>query len=62
MANRPLQDIDDDVLAACRCMGSLADHVADNGTSNAQVLINLERAAEGFHRLMIERRAVVAAG
>ena len=60
--NRPLQDVDNDVLAACLCMGDLADHVNNHGTGNEQVLINLERAAEGFRLLMIERRAVAAAG
>lgn len=58
--NRPLHDVDDDLLAACVCLGALADHIAEHGTSNIQVLANLERATDGFRRLMIERRAVVA--
>lgn len=57
-SNRPLQDVDD-VLAACLCIGALADHIAEHGLSNTQVLVNLERVANGFRRLMIERRAVL---
>lgn len=52
--NRPLQDVDDDVFAACLCMGALADHVAEHGMGNARVLMNLEPAADGFKRLMAE--------
>ncbi len=59
--NRTIHDIDDNLLAACLCLGALADHVAEHGTGNAQVLANIERASEGFRRLMVERRAVVAA-
>ena len=58
--NRLLQDVDDDVFAACLCIGVLADHVAEHGLGNTQVLVNLERAADGFKRLMAERRAVEA--
>lgn len=57
--NRPLQDVDDDLLAACLCLGALADHIVEHGMGNTQVLVNLERAADGFKRLMTERRAVV---
>lgn len=60
-ANRTLHDVDDDLMAACLCIGALADHIADHGTGNAQVLANIERAYDGFRRLMTERRAVVAA-
>lgn len=56
--NRSLHDVDDDVLAACVCIGALADHIALHGTSNPQVLTNLERATDGFRRLLVERRAV----
>lgn len=59
MANRSLQDIENDLLAACLCMGALADHIAEHGCNNLQVLVNLERATDGFRRLMIERRAVL---
>lgn len=59
--NRTVHEVNDDLLAACACIGALADHVADHGTDNVQVLANLERASEGLHRLMVERRAVVIA-
>lgn len=55
--NRSRQDIDDDLLAACLCIGALADHVAEHGLKD-QVLINLERATDGLRRLMVERRAL----
>lgn len=54
--NRSRADVNDDLLAACLCIGALADHIAEHGLKD-QVLINLERAAEGLHRLMVERRA-----
>lgn len=54
--NRALQDINDDLLSACLCIGALADHVAQHGLVE-QVLINIEHTADGFHRLMVERRA-----
>ncbi|WP_201312898.1 hypothetical protein [Dyella sp. EPa41] len=57
--NRSIHDVDDDLLAACLCIGALADHVSEHGTGNAQVLANIERATDGFRRIMIERRAVV---
>jgi hypothetical protein len=56
--NRSLHDVDDDLLAACLCIGALADHIAEHGTGNVLVLANLERATDGFRRLMVERRAV----
>lgn len=58
-SNRPLQDVDDDVLAACLCIGALADHIAEHGMGSTQVLMNLERAADGLKRLMAERQAVM---
>lgn len=57
MGNRPLHDIEDDLRAACLCMSELATHVVDQGSNNAQILVNLERAADGFKRLVVERRA-----
>lgn len=56
--NRSLPDIDDDLLAACLCIGALAEHIGEHGTGNAQLLKNLERATDGLPRLMVERRAV----
>ncbi|MEW9570539.1 hypothetical protein ABQJ54_02105 [Rhodanobacter sp. Si-c] len=56
-ANRPLTDIHDDLLAACVCIGVLADHIAEHGLKD-QVLINLERAMDGLRRLMVERRTL----
>jgi hypothetical protein len=55
--NRALHDIEDDLMAACVCLGVLVDHVGDNGIVSEQVLINIERASDGFRRLMVERRA-----
>jgi hypothetical protein len=55
-ANRPLDEVDAQLLAACHSLGVLADHVALNGLQE-QLLINLERVAQGFHRLLLERRA-----
>lgn len=49
--------VEQDLLSACSCMQSLADHISQHGLSD-QVLANLERATEGFRRLMIERRAL----
>lgn len=60
MSNRSLQDIEDDLQAACLCLSALAEHIADHGPGNVLVLVNIERAADGFKRLMAERRAVVA--
>lgn len=56
-ANRDIHDIDGDLLAACRCMGVLVEYVNEHGLTNDQVLANIERAADGFRRLMVERRA-----
>lgn len=57
--NRSLHDIEDDILAACLCLSALAEHVAEHGAGNVLVLANIERAADGFKRLMAERRAAV---
>jgi len=54
---RSRMQVDQDLLSACSCMHALADHVDQHGLSD-QVLANLERATEGFRRLMIERRAL----
>lgn len=54
--NRPIHDINDDLLAAGLCVGKLADFTAEHGLRD-QVLINFGRCLDGFHRLMIERRA-----
>lgn len=56
-ANRSRADINDDLLAACLCIGTLADHIAEHGLKD-QVLVNLERATDGLRRLMVERRAL----
>jgi len=53
---RPLQDINDDLLAACLCIGKLTDYTVEHGLRD-QVLVNIERTLQGFHRLMVERRA-----
>lgn len=55
--NRSRADINDDLLAACLCIGALADHIAEHGLRD-QVLVNLERATDGLRRLMVERRAL----
>jgi hypothetical protein len=55
-ANRPLDEIDAQLLAACHSLGSLADHVASHGLQD-QLLVNLERVTDGFRRLLAERRA-----
>jgi hypothetical protein len=60
-ANRDLHDIDGDLLAACLCLGALVDHINEHGLANEQVLTNIERASEGFRRLMAERRVARAA-
>lgn len=54
--NRSLHEVDGQLLAACHSLGALADHIAAHGLQE-QVLINLERVADGFRRLLIERRA-----
>lgn len=56
-ANRSRLSIDEDLLAACLCIGALADHIAERGLKD-QVLVNLERATDGLRRLMVERRAL----
>ncbi|GLQ98340.1 hypothetical protein [Dyella mobilis] len=61
-ANRPLDEVDAQLLAACHSMGVLADHIASHGLQE-QPLINLERVADGFQRLTVERRAaLISAG
>jgi hypothetical protein len=55
--NRSLHEIEDDLMAACLCLGVLVDHVGENGIVSEQVLINIERTSDGFRRLMVERRA-----
>lgn len=60
-ANRSRADINDDLLAACVCIGALADHIAEHGIKD-QVLVNLERATDGLRRLMVERRALGGEG
>jgi hypothetical protein len=59
--NRSRADINDDLLAACLCIGALADHIAEHGLRD-QVLVNLERATDGLRRLMVERRALGGEG
>ena len=56
--NRPLDEVDAQLLAACLSMGSLADRIADNGLQE-QLLISLERVTDGFRRLVVERRAAL---
>lgn len=54
---RPKAQVDEDLLSACLCIRDLSDRIAQHGPSD-QVLANLERATEGLHRLMVERRAL----
>ncbi|MGN6227123.1 MAG: hypothetical protein ACTHNM_06800 [Dyella sp.] len=54
---RPKEQVDEDLLAASLCMRALADRIVQHGPSD-QVLANLERATDGFRRLMVERRAL----
>jgi hypothetical protein len=56
--NRPLDEVNAQLLAACHSMGTLADHIASLGLQE-QLLINLERCADGFRRLVVERRAAL---
>ncbi|QNK00984.1 hypothetical protein [Dyella telluris] len=61
MSPRTISDINDDLLAAACCISDLAHHISEHGPENVLVLNNLERATDGFKRLLIERRAVEAA-
>ncbi|WP_233842324.1 hypothetical protein [Dyella sp. 2HG41-7] len=56
--NRPLDEVDAQLLAACHSMGVLAEHIASHGLQ-PQLLTNLERVADGFRRLVVERRAAL---
>lgn len=56
--NRPLDDIDAQLLAACHSLGSLADYIASHGLQD-QVLVNLERVTGRFRRLVVERRSAL---
>ncbi|GGA28686.1 hypothetical protein [Dyella nitratireducens] len=58
--NRPLDEVDAQLLSACHSLGALADHIATHGLQE-QLLINLERVAIGFRRLLVERCATMAA-
>jgi hypothetical protein len=57
-SNRPLDEVNAQLLAACHSLGALADHVATHGLQD-QLLVNLERCADGFRRLVVERRAAL---
>lgn len=56
---RSKAQVDEDLLSASLCMRALADRIVQHGASD-QVLVNLERATEGFRRLMVERRTMGA--
>lgn len=53
--NRPLDEINAQLLAACHSLGALGDHIATHGLQE-QLLINLERVTDAFRRLLVERR------
>lgn len=56
--NRPLHEVDAQLLAACYSMGSMAEHIATHGLQE-QLLVNLERVTDGFRRLLVERRVAL---
>ncbi|HUB91111.1 MAG TPA: hypothetical protein VMA74_15410 [Dyella sp.] len=56
--DRPLGEVDSQLLAACHSLGALAEHIAASGLQE-QPLINLERITDAFRRLLVERRAAL---